>query len=149
VSKSDIRHWCEVVGDPDPDYATKIRRGEKSAPPPMALVWAVPALWPPKRATEPHEKVFELLDAAGYCGTVGIGLEQEFLGPVRIGDRLSFAVRVAGVSRGETVTRLGTGVVVDLAYTFYDGAGNIVSRVGYRVLKFRHLGGGLRKEETA
>jgi hypothetical protein len=135
VSKSDIRHWCEVMGDPDPQYESKIRRGEKCAPPAMTMVWAMPA-------AEPHEKVFELLDAAGYRGAVGIGLEQEFLGAVSIGDRLSFAVRVTGVSREETLTRLGAGFLVDLAYAFYDGAGNAVSRVAYRVLKFRDLRAG-------
>ena len=27
VSKSDIRHWCEVLGDPDPEYTEKIKTG--------------------------------------------------------------------------------------------------------------------------
>jgi len=137
VSKSDIRHWCEVLGDPDPDYTQKITAGTKTAPPTMIMVWAQPALWPPKKATEPHEKLLKLLDDAGYDGTAGIGLEQEFQAPVRIGDRLSFKVKVAGLSKGEEPTKMGKGYLVDLHYTFVDGNGKVVSTQKYKVLKFR------------
>lgn len=139
VSKSDIRHWCEVLGDPDPNYADKIKRGEKTAPPAMTMVWAMPVLWPPKEPAEPHEKLLRLLDEAGYSGTAGIALEQEFLHPVRIGDRLSYRVKVAGLSKGEQVTRMGKGYVVDLLYTFLDGKGKVVSTQKYKVLKFQKL----------
>lgn len=136
VSKSDIRHWCEVLGDPDPDYTEKIKQGVKTAPPTMTMVWAMPALWPPKEATEPHEKLFKLLDDAGYSGTVGVALEQEFLRPVRIGDRLSCKVKVAGLSKGEEETKIGKGYLVDLDYTFLDGSGQVVSKQKYKVLKY-------------
>jgi len=137
VSKSDIRHWCEVLGDADPDYNKKIAAGEKTAPPAMIMVWAQPPLWPPKAAAEPHEKLLKMLDDAGYDGTAGIALEQEFKAPVRIGDRLSYKVKVAGLSKGEEQTKMGKGYVVDLHYTFVDGSGKPVSTQKYKVLKFR------------
>lgn len=139
VSKSDIRHWCEVLGDPDPEYTEKIKQGAKTAPHTMTMVWAQPPLWPPKPATEPHEKLLKLLDDAGYVGTAGIGLEQEFQQPVRIGDRLSFKVRVAGLSAAEEATKMGKGYLVDLHYTFLNGSGQVVSTQKYRVLKFRSV----------
>ncbi len=139
VSKSDIRHWCEVFGDPDPHYTEKIKQGAKTAPHTMTMVWAQPPLWPPKAPAEPHEKLLKLLDDAGYIGTAGIGLEQEFQQPVRIGDRLSFKVRVAGLSAGEEATKMGKGYLVDLHYTFLDGSGQVVSTQKYRVLKFRSM----------
>ena len=140
ISKSDIRHWCEVLGDPDPDYHEKIKRGEKTAPPAMLLAWSMDRLWPPKeKAGEPHEKVFALLEGAGYSGTVTIALEQEFLRPARIGDRLRFKVKVEDVSRTERETRLGKGYLVCLAYTFFDGDGEMVSRQRCTVFKFRTL----------
>jgi hypothetical protein len=140
VSKSDVRHWCEVLGDPDPDYTAKILAGTRTtAPPVMIMVWAQPALWPPKEATEPHEKLLKLLDEAGYDGTAGIGLEQEFKGSVRIGDRLSFKVKVAGLSKGGEATKMGKGYLVDLDYMFLDGSGNVVSTQKYKVLKFRTM----------
>ena len=139
VSKSDIRHWCEVVGDPDPDYADKIKRGEKPAPGTMTMVWAMSPLWPPREAAEPHEKLLALLDAAGYSGTVGLALSQEFTGLARIGDRLSFTVRTAALSRGEETTPVGKGYVVDLHYTFRDGAGTILGTQKYKLLKFQKM----------
>ena len=67
MSKSDVRHWCELLGDPDPDYCEKIKRGEKTVPPPMLLAWTMPPLWPPKdEAREPHEKLAKIFDEAGY-----------------------------------------------------------------------------------
>lgn len=140
VGKSDIRHWCELVGDPDPAYHERIKRGEKTVPPPMLMVWSMPPLWPPKeRAREPHEKIFELLDKAGYSGTLSIGLEQEFLRPAHIGDRLSFRVKVEEVSKTEVETKLGRGHRVCLGYTFLNGSGEVVSRQRCTVLKFRTL----------
>jgi acyl dehydratase len=139
VSKSDIRHWCEVLGDPDPEYSEKIKQGKKTAPPTMTMVWAMPALWPPGEAAEPHEKLLRLLDEAGYSGSAGIALEQEFLRPVRLGDRLSYKVKVAGLSKGEQATRMGRGYVVDLHYTFFDGKRQAVSTQKYKVLKFQKM----------
>ncbi len=140
ISKSDIRHWCELLGDPDPDYHEKIKRGEKTVPPTMLMAWSMNPLWPPKQeAREPHEKVFELLDGAGYSGTVTIGMEQEFMRPARIGDRLSFKVKVEDVSKTEEETKLGKGHLVRLLYTFVDGAGEVVSRQKCTVLKFRAM----------
>ncbi len=137
VSKSDIRHWCEVLGDADPDYNQQIAAGVKTAPPAMIMVWAQPPLWPPKAPTEAHEKLLAMLDEAGYDGTAGIALEQEFKAPVRIGDRLSYTVKVAGLSKGEEQTKMGKGYLVDLHYTFVNGSGKVVSTQKYKVLKFR------------
>ncbi len=139
VSKSDIRHWCEVLGDADPQYADAIKAGAKAAPPTMIMVWAQPPLWPARDATEPHDRLLRLLDAAGYKGTAGIGLEQEFQRPVRIGDRLSFTVKVAGLSKSEAATKMGKGYVVELHYTFRDGSGHVVSTQRHKVLKFRSM----------
>jgi uncharacterized protein len=143
ISKSDIRHFCELLGDPDPSYAEKIKRGEKTAPPAMLMAWSMPRLWPPKQeSTEPHEKVFALLGAAGYAGALTIAMEQEFLRPVRIGDRLRFKVKVEDVSKTEEQTKHGKGHLVKLLYTFLDGAGAVVSRQKCTVLKFRTLAAG-------
>jgi hypothetical protein len=140
VSKSDVRHWCELLGDADPDYHEKIKRGEKTVPPPMLLVWSMDPLWPPKQeAREPHEKLAEIFDEAGYSGATGIGLEQEFIRPVEIGDRLSFKVEILDVSSDEEQTKLGKGYLLRLRYTFLDEAGEVVSTQNYTVLRYRDL----------
>lgn len=140
VSKSDIRHWCELIGDADPDYHEQIRRGEKTAPPAMLLVWTMDALWPPKEeALEPHEELARILDEAGYSGAAGIGLEQEFLRPLRIGDRLSFKVKILDVSSDEQETKLGKGHVLRLLYTLFNQDGDVVSTQTSTVLRYQTL----------
>lgn len=140
VSKSDIRHWCELLGDPDPDYHAKIKRGEKTVPPPMLMAWAMVPLWPPKeKAQEPHEKLAQVFDEAGYTGATGIGLDQEFVRPVEIGDRLSFKVKILDVSSDEKETKLGKGYLLRLLYTFLNRKGRVVSRQTYTVLRYQDL----------
>jgi hypothetical protein len=140
VSKSDIRHWCELLGDADPDYHEKIKRGEKTAPPAMTPVWSMDALWPPREAARgPHEELADLFDAAGYTGAAGVGLDQEFLKPIAIGDRLSFKVTVLEISSGEEQTRLGKGYLVRLLYTFVNQDGDVVSTQTHSVLRYENL----------
>ena len=140
VSKSDVRHWCELLGDPDPDYHEKIKRGEKTVPPPMLLAWTMDPLWPPKeKAQEPHEKLAKIFDEAGYSGATGIGLDQEFVRPVEIGDRLSFKVKILDVSSDEEETKLGKGYLLRLRYTFLNRKGRVVSRQTYTVLRYKTL----------
>jgi len=140
VSKSDIRHWCELVGDADPGYAEAIKKGEKPAPPTMTLVWAMPALWPPKPdATEPHEQLARVLSEGGYPDEIGVALEQVFVRPIRIGDRLSYKVKVEDVSSTETETKQGRGYLIDLLYTFENQKGELVGHQKCSVLRFAKL----------
>ena len=101
VSTSDIRHWCEMIDQDNTPYH-KIDWKKKSAPPAMMMVWTMPPLWSPepKEPTEPHELVMKALDDAGYDGAIGLSIDQEFLKPVYVGDRLSYRVKVTGVSGG-------------------------------------------------
>jgi hypothetical protein len=140
VSKSDVRHWCELLGDADPDYHEKIKRGEKTAPPAMTLAWSMDPLWPPREeARGPHEELADLFDAAGYTGSAGVGLDQEFLKPVAIGDRLSFKVKILGISSGEEQTKLGKGYLLRLLYTFLNQDGEVVSTQNQSVLRYETL----------
>ncbi len=140
VSKSDVRHWCESIGDPDPNYHEKIKQGQKTVPPPMLLVWSLDPLWPPKEgASEPHEKLAAMFDEAGYDGSLGIGLDQEFLRPVKIGERLHFKVKLMDVSSDQERTKMGTGYRVDLLYTFFNPDDQVVSTQPYTVFRYQTL----------
>lgn len=140
VSKSDIRHWCEVM-DEDRTPCHETNWGEKHAPPAMLMAWTMPPLWTPEpRATvAPHERALKALDEAGYDGAMGLHLDQEFFQPVSVGERLSYRVRVDGVSRDEVQTRMGSGIQVDLLYTISNVKGDAVSRQRYSLLKFKTL----------
>jgi hypothetical protein len=140
VSKSDIRHWCEFIGDPDPAYVQKIKQGEKAAPATMLMAWAMDPLWPPKEeAREPHEKVLKRLADAGYSVTVGLELDQEFHRAVPPGDRLSFQVKVIDVSKTEEETKLGKGYRLELLYTFLNRDGELVSTQNYKLVALQRM----------
>ena len=51
VSKSMIRHFCEMMEDPNPlytdeEYAKNSKYGGIIAPPQMLMVWCMPRMWP-------------------------------------------------------------------------------------------------------
>lgn len=134
VSTSDIRHWRELMEGKKDSWNTSV------APPAMTLVWAMDPLWPKKvEATEPHEQVLKLLDDAGCSISVGIALDQEYLKPIRLGDRLSYKVKVVSVSSDEEETKYGKGYKVVLLYTFTNQNGEVVSRQSYTILKSQVL----------
>ena len=140
VSTSDIRHWCEMIDQDNTPYH-KIDWKKKSAPPAMMMVWTMPPLWSPepKELTEPHELVLKALDDAGYDGAIGLSIDQEFLKPVHVEDRLSYKGKVAAVSSKEVDTKMGKGYRVDLDYTLSNQKGEVVSRHNYALLKFKAL----------
>ena len=134
VSTSDIRHYLEIMeGETE-------SRDIGTAPPTMTMAWAMGPLWPQKeKATEPHEQVLMLLDDEGYAGTMGMALDQEYIKPVRVGDQLSFKVKVVSVSSAEEEAEAGKGYKVTLLYTFANRKGEVVSRQTYTILKFKTL----------
>lgn len=140
VSKSDIRHWCEVM-DEDNTPFLEINWDEKLAPPAMMMVWAMPPLWSPESKTplEPHEVVLNAMNEAGYDGAVGLAMEQEFRIPIRLNDCLTYTIKVEKISPAEIETGVGTGYLVDLLYTFSNQEGEVVGTNRYRLLKYQQL----------
>ncbi len=139
VSKSDIRHWLEMM-DEDRTPCHEIDWQNTPTPPAMLLAWTMPPQWTPEpREPAPYEIAMKALDEAGYDGSAGLELDQEILGPVHVGDRLSYRVKLEGVSEEEVVARMGTGIQVDLTYTLSNQNGETVSRQRCRLLKFKKL----------
>ncbi|NQT72938.1 MAG: hypothetical protein HQ553_09225 [Chloroflexi bacterium] len=134
VSTSDIRHWRELMEGKKEFWNTDV------TPPPMTMAWAMDRLWPKKvEATEPHEQVLQAFDDAGYTLTVGIALAQEYSNPIRLGDQLTFKVKVVSISPTEEETKLGKGYRVSLLYTFSNQAGDVISMQTYTILKSHRL----------
>jgi len=140
VSKSDIRHWCELIDENNTPFH-EINWEEKAAPPAMMMVWTMPPLWSPepKEPTEPHELMLKALDDGGYDGTIGLTLDQEFFQSAYVGDRLSYQVTVANLSPAEVETSMGKGYQVDLVYTLSNQQGEKISRHTCSLLKFKEL----------
>lgn len=125
---ADIRHWCEVIQQDNRSYKD-FEKSTVNAPAALLMVWTMPPLWSPepKAPTEPHERAIRLLEDAGYATGLAVALEQKFMRLVKIGDRLSYKVKLSGVSRGEVETGIGRGYQLDLHYNFQNQNGEIVS----------------------
>ncbi|MFE5093648.1 bifunctional MaoC family dehydratase N-terminal/OB-fold nucleic acid binding domain-containing protein [Streptomyces sp. NPDC056638] len=107
VNEPMIRHWCEAMGDTGPAYTGP----ETIAPPTMLQAWTMGGLSGHTDRSRAYEDLFALLDGAGYTSVVATDCEQEYLRPLRPGDRITFDAVIESVSERKT-TRLGTGYFV-------------------------------------
>lgn len=143
VNKAMIRHWCEVMGNTDPDHldeeaAAAGSRGELVAPATMLFVWnqtgyAVASTGRPK---DPQVELIELLDAHGYNGIVATDTTQEYVRELRLGDVISQRTVIDNISERKT-TGLGEGYFYETVTEFTDQNGEAVGRQTFKVLKFR------------
>ncbi|PBC83802.1 MULTISPECIES: bifunctional MaoC family dehydratase N-terminal/OB-fold nucleic acid binding domain-containing protein [unclassified Streptomyces] len=104
VNEPMIRHWCEAVGDANPAY----RGPDAIAPPAMLQVWTMGGLSGHTDRSGAYGELSALLDGAGYTSIVATDCEQEYLRPLRPGDRVTFDAVIESVSERKT-TKLGTG----------------------------------------
>ncbi|WP_395370291.1 bifunctional MaoC family dehydratase N-terminal/OB-fold nucleic acid binding domain-containing protein [Streptomyces tubercidicus] len=104
VNEPMIRHWCEAVGDTNPAY----RGPDAIAPPTMLQAWTMGGLSGHADRSGAYDELSGLLDSAGYTSIVATDCEQEYLRPLRPGDRISFDSVIESVSERKT-TKLGTG----------------------------------------
>ncbi|MFG2138857.1 bifunctional MaoC family dehydratase N-terminal/OB-fold nucleic acid binding domain-containing protein [Streptomyces sp. NPDC048650] len=105
VNEPMIRHWCEAVGDANPAY----RGPDAIAPPTMLQAWTMGGLSGHTTGHSPAwDELSALLDGAGYTSIVATDCEQEYLRPLRPGDRITFDAVIESVSERKT-TKLGTG----------------------------------------
>lgn len=151
VTKSDIRHWCEVMRDGNPlytdeEYAKKSKYGGIIAPPTMAQVWALEpmhvALRQFREEIEPHPddavwRCMEECNKMGYSGVVATEQEQVYVNPIRPGDMISCQITLGRVSDYDHFTRMGIGRYVDFKYTFKNQRDEIVCEMIFRLLKYK------------
>ncbi|MGW7356460.1 bifunctional MaoC family dehydratase N-terminal/OB-fold nucleic acid binding domain-containing protein [Streptomyces sp. NPDC054802] len=107
VNEPMIRHWCEAMGDGNAAYAGP----DAVAPPTMLQVWTMGGLSGHTGRTAAQHELFALLDGAGYTSVVATDCEQEYLRPLRPGDRITYDAVIESVSERKT-TKLGTGYFV-------------------------------------
>lgn len=129
-----IRHWCEAMGDTSPAY----RGPAATAPPTMLQAWTMGGLSGHPDGTgrsAAYDEMFALLDGAGCTSVVATDCEQEYLRPLRPGDRITFDTVIESVSPRKT-TALGTGYFVTTR-TDVHAEGELAGTHRFRILKYR------------
>ncbi|MFB6812998.1 bifunctional MaoC family dehydratase N-terminal/OB-fold nucleic acid binding domain-containing protein [Streptomyces sp. NPDC056347] len=130
VNEPMIRHWCEAMGDTNPAY----RGPDAVAPPTMLQAWTMGGLSGHTDRSAAYEELFGLLDGAGCTSVVATDCEQEYLRPLRPGDRITFDAVIEAVSERKT-TRLGTGYFVTTRMDVR-AEGELAGRHRFRILKY-------------
>jgi acyl dehydratase len=146
VTGSAIRSWCDAMGERNPVYldasvARAAGYADVIAPPAMLHVWTMPGLEPdrpylagPSRTGDLDEDVRARLAELGYSGTLAASIDQEFLAPIAVGDRLLAEDEYVAVST-EKQTHLGPGFFLT-SRTTYSVAAAVVGRLSTAVFHF-------------
>lgn len=126
-----IRHWCEALGDTNPAYTGP----DAIAPPTMLQVWTMGGLTGHTTGRSPaYDGLLALLDESGCTSVVATDCEQEYLGPLRPGDEITFDSVIESVSARKT-TKLGTGHFVTTRTDVRVGR-TLVGTHRFRILKY-------------
>ncbi|MFD7615080.1 bifunctional MaoC family dehydratase N-terminal/OB-fold nucleic acid binding domain-containing protein [Streptomyces sp. NPDC059828] len=136
VNEPMIRHWCEAMGDTNPAYTG----ADAIAPPTMLQAWTMGGLSGYAERSGAYDELSALLDSAGYTSIVATDCEQEYLRPLRPGDRITFDSVIESVSRRKT-TKLGAGHFITTRMDIR-AAGEPAGTHRFRVLKYAPAGGG-------
>jgi acyl dehydratase len=140
VSEWPIRMWCRATGDNNPVYQDRDaarRYGHKDvfAPPGMMHAFTMPGLLDP---THDHllSRLRRKLAEYGLNSTVMGKYEQEFITPIRLGDRLTREVRFESMS-DEKATGVGIGHFIPLVEKIVNQNGEVIGNQRMEVLFFR------------
>ncbi|MET8679050.1 OB-fold domain-containing protein [Streptomyces sp. NPDC004647] len=127
VNEPMIRHWCEAMGDTGTGYPAV-------APPTMLQVWTMGGLSGHTGRSAAYDELFALLDGAGFTSVVATDCEQEYLRPLRPGERVTFDAVVESVSPRKA-TKLGTGHFVTTRMDVRS-EGGLAGTHRFRILKY-------------
>lgn len=125
-----IRHWCEALGDDNPVYTGP----GAVAPPTMLQAWTMGGLTGHTGRSSAYDELLALLDESGCTSVVATDCEQEYLWPLRPGDRITFDTVIESVSDRKT-TKLGTGHFVTTRTDVRVGE-TLVGTHRFRILKY-------------
>jgi uncharacterized OB-fold protein len=125
-----IRHWCEALGDANPVYTGP----DAVAPPTMLQAWTMGGLTGHTGRSSAYDELLALLDESGCTSVVATDCEQEYLQPLRPGDRITFDTVIESVSDRKT-TKLGTGHFVTTRTDVRVGV-SLVGTHRFRILKY-------------
>jgi uncharacterized OB-fold protein len=130
VNEPMMRHWCEAMGDANPSYAGP----DAIAPPTMLQTWTMGGLSGHTGRSAAQDELFALLDGAGLTSVVATDCEQEYLRPLRPGNRITYDAVIESVSERKT-TKLGTGHFVTTRMDVR-ADGELAGTHRFRILKY-------------
>ncbi len=159
VNQPMIRHWVEAIGDDNPVYVDEeaaLGNGFAGivAPPTMLQAWIMRGYRASAEADKARsangggkgagtsmdesaqDRLFALLDSAGFTSVVATNCEQHYERPLVIGDRLTATSVIESVSP-EKRTALGDGHFVTTRTDFTDQNSEKVGTMKFRILRFR------------
>ncbi len=144
VNEPMIRHWCEAVGDRNPVYTDAGAAGASVhggivAPPTMLQAWVMRGLGAGTLREGPYERLTALLAERGFTSVVATNCEQTYSRYLRPGDRITMRVVIDDVGPEKT-TALGTGHFVTTRQDYFDGDGELVGSMSFRIIRFRPAG---------
>jgi uncharacterized OB-fold protein/acyl dehydratase len=137
-----IRHWCEAIGDTNPVYldadaAAVSVHGGLVAPPTMLQAWVMTGFPGPRRDGEgPYHQMNALLFSRGFTSVVATNSEQTYERYLRPGDRLTMRTVIDDISPEKT-TALGAGHFITTRQDYFDGDGELVGSMKFRIIRFR------------
>jgi len=122
VNEPMIRHWVEAMSDTNPIYvdagaALEVGLESVIAPPTMLQAWSMVGLTGTlerdsqrgqvKEIEHPNDRMMRLLDEEGFTSVVATNCEQEYLRPLKPGERIAVSSVIETIS---DVKKTGLGV---------------------------------------
>lgn len=137
-----IRKWVEVMHDRNPAYtdaqwAEGSRYGSIVAPAAMMQVWSMAPLWPERDLPPlPIAPIDEALGEHGFTEVVATGQSIEVGALAKVGDLVSYKVRVASVTEAPKKTRLGEAYFVTFEYLFANQDGVDLGKLSFTYMRY-------------
>ena len=140
VSEWAINVWCTAMGDRnpvyrDPEAARRYGHRDVFAPPVMMHSFTMPSV-----EGESGESLLAALQGKlanfGINSTVAGNYEQDYVTPIRVGDRLTREVRFESMS-DEKVTGVGIGHFVVMAERILNQNGEVIGNQKMKILFYR------------
>jgi acyl dehydratase len=140
VSEWPIQAWCRAMGDENPVYrdrdaARTHGHEDVFAPPVMMYSFTMPGL-SAEREDGLLSSLRRGLSKHGFDSVLAANYEQEYITPVRLGDRLTREARFESMSE-EKSTGVGAGHFVVMADEIVNQKRELVGRQKLRILFFR------------
>lgn len=138
-----IRQWTQAMGDTNPIYldeasAVASGHGGVVAPPTMLQAWVMRPYGVDRNAAgpNPYSEMTALVESRGFTSVVASNCEQTYDRYLRPGDTITMRTVIDSISPEKT-TALGAGHFITTRQDYYDGSGERVGSMLFRILKFR------------